>query len=83
MIPQLLVLSDAFYISNQKTLRFVMKKQMRSLRNAKIDETKKHIVLTYTDYVEKHSDTSGSFFVYTQWISKAPTKKGEIPISYY
>ncbi|MGZ9835476.1 Ig-like domain-containing protein [Streptococcus sp. V940] len=50
------------------------------IANAKIDETKKHIVLTYTDYVEKHSDTKGSFYVYTRVDFQKHPEEGEIPV---
>ena len=33
---------------------------------AKVNADNKSISLTYTDYVEKHSDTSGSFFFYAR-----------------
>ena len=41
---------------------------------------KKHIVLTYTDYVEKHSDTKGSFYVYTRVDFQKHPEEGEIPV---
>ena len=50
------------------------------IATGKIDETKKHIILTYTDYAEKHSDTSGSFFVYTRVDFQKNPEKGEIPV---
>ena len=53
---------------------------MKLLQNGQIDETKKHIVLTYTDYVEKHSDTKGSFYVYTRVDFQKHPEEGEIPV---
>ena len=64
--------SDNFEIRDENTNEVIA--------NAKIDETKKHIVLTYTDYVEKHSDTKGSFFVYTRVDFQKHPEEGEIPV---
>ena len=72
-------LSDALYIESEN-FEIRDEKTNEVIANAKIDETKKHIVLTYTDYVEKHSDTSGSFFVYTRVDFQKNPEKGEIPI---
>lgn len=72
-------LSDALYIESEN-FEIRDEKTNEVIANAKIDETKKHIVLTYTDYVEKHSDTSGSFFVYTRVDFQKHPEKGEIPI---
>ena len=58
-------LSDFLYIESQN-FEIRDEKTNEVIANGQIDETKKHIVLTYTDYVEKHSDTKGSFFVYTR-----------------
>ena len=72
-------LSDFLYIESQN-FEIRDEKTNEIIANAKIDETKKHIVLTYTDYVEKHSDTSGSFFVYTRVDFQKHPEKGEIPV---
>ena len=64
--------SDNFEIRDENTNEVIA--------NAKIDETKKHIVLTYTDYVEKHSDTKGSFYVYTRVDFQKHPEEGEIPV---
>ena len=72
-------LSDALYIESEN-FEIRDEKTNEVIANAKIDETKKHIVLTYTDYVEKHSDTSGSFFVYTRVDFQKHPEKGEIPV---
>lgn len=72
-------LSDALYIESQNfEIRDTATNNL--IATGKIDETKKHIVLTYTDYAEKHSDTSGSFFVYTRVDFQKNPEKGEIPI---
>ena len=64
--------SDNFEIRDENTNEVIA--------NAKIDETKKHIVLTYTDYVEKHSDTKGSFYVYTRVDFQKHPEEGEITV---
>ena len=47
---------------------------------AKVDKDNKKLSLTYTDYVEKHSDTQGSFFFYARIDFKKHPQKGEVPI---
>ena len=47
---------------------------------AKVNADNKSISLTYTDYVEKHSDTNGSFFFYARVDFKKHPQQGEIPI---
>ena len=47
---------------------------------AKVNADNKSISLTYTDYVEKHSDTNGSFFFYSRVDFKKHPQQGEIPI---
>ena len=72
-------LSELLYIESEN-FEIRDKNTNEVIANAKIDETKKHIVLTYTDYVEKHSDTKGSFYVYTRVDFKKHPEEGEIPI---
>ena len=50
------------------------------IAHAKVNADNKSISLTYTDYVEKHSDTSGSFFFYARIDFKKHPQKGEIPV---
>ena len=50
------------------------------IANAEVSPDNKSITITYTDYVEKHSDTSGSFFFYARIDFKKHPQKGEIPI---
>ena len=52
---------------------------MKLLQMLRLMKQKKHIVLTYTDYVEKHSDTKGSFYVYTRVDFQKHPEEGEIP----
>ena len=72
-------LSELLYIESEN-FEIRDKNTNEVIANAKIDETKKHIVLTYTDYVEKHSDTKGSFYVYTRVDFQKHPEEGEIPI---
>ena len=50
------------------------------IAHAKLSADNKSITLTYTDYVEKHSDTNGSFFFYSRVDFKKHPQQGEIPI---
>ena len=50
------------------------------IANADVNPDNKSITITYTDYVEKHSDTSGNFFFYARIDFKKHPEKGEIPI---
>ena len=47
---------------------------------AKVNADNKSISLTYTDYVEKHDDTKGSFFFYARVDFKKHPEQGEIPV---
>ena len=47
---------------------------------AKVNAENKSISLTYTDYVEKHSDTKGTFFFYARDHFKKHPQQGEIPV---
>ena len=50
------------------------------IANAEVSPDNKSITITYTDYVEKHSDTSGSFFFYARIDFKKHPQKGEVPV---
>ena len=50
------------------------------IAHAKLSADNKSITLTYTDYVETHSDTQGSFFFYARVDFKKHPQQGEIPI---
>ena len=50
------------------------------IAHAKLSADNKSITLTYTDYVEKHSDTQGSFFFYARVDFKKHPQQGEIPV---
>ena len=72
-VPDALIISsDSFEIRDINTNEVIA--------HATVDAAKKSISLTYTDYVEKHSDTNGSFFFYARIDFKKHPEKGEIPI---
>ncbi|MFR4638500.1 MAG: Ig-like domain-containing protein [Streptococcus parasanguinis] len=50
------------------------------IANAKVSPDNKSITITYTDYVEKHSDTSGSFLLLCTYRFQKHPQKGEIPV---
>ena len=50
------------------------------IANADVNPDNKSITITYTDYVEKHSDTSGNFFFYARIDFKKHPQKGEVPV---
>ena len=72
-VPDALIISsDSFEIRDINTNEVIA--------HATVDAAKKSISLTYTDYVEKHSDTNGSFFFYARIDFPKHPEKGEIPI---
>ena len=68
----LVVTSQAFEIKDINTNEIIA--------YAKVNADNKSISLTYTDYVEKHNDTKGSFFFYARVDFKKHPQQGEIPI---
>ena len=68
----LMITSDSFEIRDINTNEIIT--------HATVDATNKRLTLTYTDYVEKHSDTNGSFFFYARIDFKKHPQKGEIPV---
>lgn len=68
----LMITSDSFEIRDINTNEIIA--------HATVDATNKRLTLTYTDYVEKHSDTNGSFFFYARIDFKKHPQKGEIPV---
>ena len=68
----LVVTSQSFEIRDINTNEIIA--------NAKVSADNKSISLTYTDYVEKHNDTNGSFFFYARVDFKKHPQQGEIPI---
>ena len=72
-VPEALIItSDTFTIRDINTNEVIA--------NAKVSADNKSISITYTDYVEKHSDTNGSFFFYSRVDFKKHPQQGEIPI---
>ena len=68
----LIITSDSFEIRDINTNEIIA--------HAKVDAENKKLTLTYTDYVEKHSDTNGSFFFYARIDFKKHPQQGEIPV---
>lgn len=68
----LMITSDNFEIRDVNTNDIIA--------HAKVDDVKKKISLTYTDYVETHSDTQGSFFFYARIDFKKHPQQGEVPV---
>lgn len=68
----LIITSQSFEIRDVNTNEIIA--------HAKVDKDNKKLSLTYTDYVEKHSDTQGSFFFYARIDFKKHPQKGEVPI---
>ena len=68
----LMITSDSFEIRDINTNEVIA--------HATVDAENKKLTLTYTDYVEKHSDTNGSFFFYARIDFKKHPQQGEIPV---
>ena len=68
----LMITSQSFEIKDINTNEIIA--------HAKVSADNKSISLTYTDYVEKHSNTHGSFFFYARVDFKKHPQQGEIPI---
>ena len=68
----LMITSDSFEIRDINTNEVIA--------HATVDATNKKLTLTYTNYVETHSDTNGSFFFYARIDFKKHPQKGEIPV---
>ena len=68
----LVVTSQSFEIRDINTNEIIA--------HAKVNADNKSVSLTYTDYVEKHDDTKGSFFFYARVDFKKHPQQGEIPI---
>ena len=72
-VPEALIIT-----SHTFTIRDINTNEI--IANAKVSADNKTISLTYTDYVEKHSDTNGAFFFYSRVDFKKHPQQGEIPI---
>ena len=68
----LIITSNSFEIRDINTNEIIA--------HATVDAENKKITLTYTNYVETHSDTNGSFFFYARIDFKKHPQQGEIPI---
>ena len=68
----LMITSDSFEIRDINTNEVIA--------HATVGATNKKLTLTYTNYVETHSDTNGSFFFYARIDFKKHPQQGEIPV---
>ena len=68
----LIITSNSFEIRDINTNEIIA--------HATVDAENKKLTLTYTDYVEKHSDTNGSFFFYARIDFTKHPQQGEIPV---
>ena len=74
-----MTIPDALVVTSQSfEIRDINTNQI--IAYAKVSADNKSISLTYTDYVEKHNDTNGSFFFYARVDFKKHPQQGEIPI---
>ena len=74
-----LTVPDALIITSQSfEIRDVNTNEV--IAHATVDKDNKKLSLTYTDYVEKHSDTQGSFFFYARIDFKKHPQQGEVPV---
>ena len=72
-VPEALIItSSSFEIRDINTNEIIA--------HATVDAENKKLTLTYTDYVEKHSDTNGSFFFYARIDFTKHPQQGEIPV---
>ena len=75
----IITVSDALMI-NSDNIEIKALGTNEVIAHAKLSADNKSITLTYTDYVEKHSDTQGSFFFYARVDFKKHPQQGEIPV---
>ena len=68
----LIISSQSFEIRDTETNQIIA--------HATVDKDNKKISLTYTDYVENHSDTNGKFYFYAQVDYKKHPEVGEVPV---
>ena len=68
----LIISSQSFEIRDTETNQIIA--------HATVDNDNKKISLTYTDYVENHSDTNGKFYFYAQVDYKKHPEVGEVPV---
>ena len=75
----IITVSDALMI-NSDNIEIKALGTNEVIAHAKLSADNKSITLTYTDYVEKHSDTKGFFFFYARVDFKKHPQQGEIPV---
>ena len=75
-----LLLSDPLIIANQSFDITTTTEPKQVIAHGLVDKDNKKLTLTYTDYVEKHSDVKGDFYFYARVDYTKHPEGGEIPI---
>ena len=75
-----LLLSDPLIIATQSFDITTTTEPKQVIAHGLVDKDNKKLTLTYTDYVEKHSDVTGDFYFYSEIDYTKHPEGGEIPI---
>ena len=75
-----LLLSDPLIIATQSFDITTTTEPKQVIAHGLVDKDNKKLTLTYTDYVEKHSDVKGDFYFYARVDYTKHPEGGEIPI---
>ena len=75
-----LLLSDPLIIATQSFDITTTTEPKQVIAHGLVDKDNKKLTLTYTDYVEKHSDVTGHFYFYSEIDYTKHPEGGEIPI---
>ena len=75
-----LLVSDPLIIASQSFDITTTTEPKQVIAHGLVDKDNKKLTLTYTDYVEKHSDVTGHFYFYSEIDYTKHPEGGEIPI---
>ena len=75
-----LLVSDPLIIASQSFDITTTTEPKQVIAHGLVDKDNKKLTLTYTDYVEKHSDVKGDFYFYARVDYTKHPEAGEIPI---
>lgn len=75
-------LPDGITFGNNKSVEIKNKENTEVIARLKLDMGTKIATLTYTDYAEKHSDVSGSFYFYSRVDHDVVKAKKTIPMDF-
>ena len=75
-----LLVSDPLIIASQSFDITTTTEPKQVIAHGLVDKDNKKLTLTYTDYVEKHSDVKGDFYFYARVDYTKHPEGGEIPI---